>query len=67
MATTTSPLRISIDPRDMKYRAVSTSPAWTSVSPGGAWVVLNFIASARRQPLEEPSKALQFCSKVRFR
>lgn len=29
-------------PRDIKYREVSTSPRWTRVSPGGAWVVLNF-------------------------
>jgi hypothetical protein len=37
------------------------------VSPGGAWVVLNFIARALRQPLLAPRKALQFCSKVWFR
>jgi hypothetical protein len=46
---------------------VRTSPQWTRVSPGGAWVVLNFIAKALRQPLLAPRKALQFCSKVWFR
>lgn len=44
-----------------------TSPAWTKVSPGGAWVVLNFTARARKHPLVEPLKALQFCSRLRFR
>jgi len=67
MATTTSPLRISMDPLEMKYSAVRTSPAWTSVSPGGAWVVLNFMARALRQPFVDPLKALQFWSRVRFR
>jgi len=67
MATTTSPFKISMEPREMKYSAGITSPAWTKVSPGGACVVLNFIAKARKQPLVEPLKALQFCSNVRFR
>lgn len=31
-----------MDPLEMKYNEVSTSPLCTSVSPGGAWVVLNF-------------------------
>lgn len=56
-----------MEPREMKYSAEMTSPAWTSVSPGGACVVLNLMARARRQPLVEPLKALQFCSRVRFR
>lgn len=42
MAITISSFRISILPRDIKYREVSTSPRWTKVSPGGACVVLNF-------------------------
>lgn len=67
MATTTSPFKISMEPREMKYSAGITSPAWTKVSPGGACVVLNFIAKARKQPLVDPLKALQFCSNVRFR
>lgn len=67
MATTTSSLRISIEPLEMKYRAVRISPLWTRVSPGGAWVVLNRMARARRQPLLAPRKALQFCSKLRFK
>lgn len=67
IATTMSSLRISMEPLDKKYSAVRTSPQWTRVSPGGAWVVLNFIAKALRQPLLAPRKALQFCSKVWFR
>lgn len=54
IATTTRPLRISIDPLEMKYRAEIWSPACTRVSPGGAWVVLNLMASALRQPLVDP-------------
>lgn len=46
IATTTSSLIISSEPRAMKYSEVNTSPLWTSVSPGGAWVVLNFIDRA---------------------
>lgn len=42
IAITTSSFRISIDPRAIKYKHVSTSPLCTSVSPGGACVVLNF-------------------------
>lgn len=41
-----SSLSISIDPRDMKKIEVSTSPRCTSVSPGGACVVLNLRDSA---------------------
>ena len=48
MAITMSSLRISIEPREMKCSEVRTSPRWTSVSPGGAWVVLNFIDNALR-------------------
>lgn len=33
----------------MKYRDVSTSPLWTNVSPGGAWVVLNFSDNALKK------------------
>lgn len=54
IATTTRPLRISIDPLEMKYRAEIRSPAWTRVSPGGAWAVLNLMASALRQPFVDP-------------
>ena len=50
MATTLSSFKISIVPRAMKYNETSTSPRWTSVSPGGAWVVLNLVERARRQP-----------------
>ena len=46
IAITMSSLRISIEPLEMKNNAVSTSPLWTSVSPGGACVVLNFIDKA---------------------
>lgn len=67
MATTMSSLRISMDPLARKQRAVRTSPPCTSVSPGGAWVVLKRIASARRQPLVAPRKALQLWSNVLFR
>lgn len=31
-----------MEPRDMKYKDIKTSPLCASVSPGGAWVVLNF-------------------------
>ena len=50
IATTISSLSISIEPRETKYSAVSTSPLWTSVSPGGTCVVLYFIDNARKQP-----------------
>lgn len=56
-----------MEPLEMKYRAVSRSPACTSVSPGGACVVLNFMARARRQPLVAPRNGLQCCSSERFR
>ena len=46
IAITISSLTISIEPRAMKYSETITSPWWTRVSPGGAWVVLNFIESA---------------------
>lgn len=52
IATTVSSFRISSVPLAMKYRAWRTSPRWTKVSPGGAWVVLNFIERALRQPGE---------------
>lgn len=67
MATTMSSLRISMEPRDTKYSAVSTSPLWTNVSPGGAWVVLNLMARARRQPLVAPRNALQSSRRVLLR
>lgn len=54
IAKTTSSLRISMDPLEMKYRSNIRSPAWTMVSPGGAWVVLNLMARALRQPLVDP-------------
>lgn len=63
MATTMSSFRISIDPRPRKYKAVSTSPQCTRVSPGGAWVVLKRMANARKHPLLAPLKALQLWSK----
>ena len=47
---TMSSLRISIEPLEMKKSAVRTSPLWTSVSPGGACVVLNFIDKALSEP-----------------
>lgn len=34
----------------MKYKALSTSPLCTNVSPGGTCVVWNFIDNALRQP-----------------
>lgn len=43
-----------MDPLEMKYRADIRSPAWTRVSPGGAWVVLNLMARALRQPFVDP-------------
>lgn len=46
MATTKSSLTISMEPLDMKYKEVKTSPLCTNVSPGGAWVVLNFNENA---------------------
>lgn len=39
-------LWISMDPLAMKYNEVSTSPRWTRISPGGAWVVLNLRENA---------------------
>ena len=50
MATTLSSWRISIEPREMKYNEVRMSPRCVMMSPGGAWVVLNFIENVRRQP-----------------
>ena len=50
MATTMSSLRISMEPLDTKYNAVNMSPRCTRVSPGGTWVVLNFMERARKQP-----------------
>ena len=46
IANTASSFTISIDPREIKYRETKTSPWWTRVSPGGAWVVLNFMDKA---------------------
>ena len=43
---TMSSLTISIEPLAIKYRDTMTSPWCTKVSPGGAWVVLNFIDRA---------------------
>lgn len=42
IAITTLSFSISMEPRDMKYNEVSTSPWCTRVSPGGACVVRNF-------------------------
>lgn len=50
MATTISSLRISIEPLEIKYKAESTSPLCTSVSPGGTCVVLNFIDKVLKHP-----------------
>lgn len=50
IATTLSSFRISIEPRDMKYKDVRISPRCVMISPGGACVVLNFIEKVRRQP-----------------
>ena len=50
MAITASSLRISNDPRAMKYIDVSISPGCIRVSPGGACVDLNCIDKARKQP-----------------
>lgn len=49
IAMTTSSFNISIEPRAIKYRYVRTSPLCSSVSPGGAWVVLNFNESALKK------------------
>lgn len=46
-----SSFKISIDPLDIKYKDVSTSPLCTRVSPGGAWVVLNRSDNALKQAL----------------
>lgn len=46
MAITTLSFNISMEPRDIKYNEVSTSPWCTKVSPGGACVVRNFKDSA---------------------
>lgn len=43
MAITISSFKISTDPLAIKYKAVSTSPLCTNVSPGGACVVRNLI------------------------
>ena len=56
IATTISSLNISIEPLDIKYIAVRTSPLCTSVSPGGTCVVLNFMDKARKQPGLAPAK-----------
>ena len=45
-----SSLSISIEPLDIKYNAVRTSPLCTKVSPGGTCVVLNFMDNALKQP-----------------
>lgn len=50
IATTLSSLNISIDPREIKYNAVSISPRCVIMSPGGACVVLIFIENVRKQP-----------------
>lgn len=42
IAITISSRRISMEPREIKYKDVRTSPLCTKVSPGGACVVLNF-------------------------
>ena len=46
IANTASSFTISMEPREIKYRDTRTSPWWTRVSPGGAWVVLNFMDKA---------------------
>jgi len=66
IARTLSSLRISMDPRDTKYRASRMSPRCTSVSPGGTWVVLNFIDSARRQPGLAPVRHQRFVSTIKY-
>lgn len=53
MAMTTLSLSISMEPRDMKYKDVSTSPWCTRVSPGGACVVRNFNDSALKCSIQE--------------
>ena len=47
---TTSSLSISMEPRATKYMASRMSPGCIRVSPGGAWVDLNFIDKALKQP-----------------
>lgn len=42
IAITVSSFIISKEPLAIKYKDVSTSPLCSNVSPGGAWVVLNF-------------------------
>lgn len=67
IAITTSSLRISMEPRAIKYKQVRTSPLCTKVSPGGACVVLNFKERALKQPGDAPSKAEQVVNKFRLR
>lgn len=50
IATTVSSFSISKVPRAIKKRETRTSPLWTRVSPGGAWVVLNFMDKALKHP-----------------
>ena len=49
MARTTSSFTISMEPLEIKYSETRTSPWWTRVSPGGAWVVLNFMDKALKK------------------
>lgn len=67
MATTTSSRMTWMEPREMKKRESRTSPQWIRVSRGGAWTVLILKAKARRHAWLPPRKALQFCSRERFR
>ena len=67
IARTTSSLRISMEPLEIKYSALNTSPRWMRVSPGGAWVVLNFIERALRQPGLAPLKAGLLLRRLRLR
>lgn len=67
IAITISSLSISMEPLAMKYKHVRTSPFSNSVSPGGAWVVLNFNDNALKQPGDAPSNAEHDVNKLRFK
>lgn len=58
-----SSFRISIDPLDMKYNDVITSPLCTKVSPGGACVVLNFNVKALQETKKNKTKKQFFIKK----
>ncbi len=67
IATTLSSFNISIEPREMKYNDVNISPRCVMISPGGAWVVLNFIENVRKQPSLASLNAEQFLSNWLFK